>query len=374
MHITFVSNYINHHQIPVSDELYKLTGGEYTFIQTEPMEKERIEMGWDAGAKDKPYVKLFYEDVEGSKRLIQESDCVIFGGTEREELIIPRLMEGRFTIRYSERIYKEGRWKFISPRGLVKKYHDHIRFRKSNVYMLCSGAYVKGDFKIIGAYPGKMLKYGYFPKFCEYDDVHNMRRGNEKTNILWAARFIDWKHPEVMLKLASNLKREGLNVHIEMIGTGTMADEMKKQAVESDLTDYISFAGAKTPDEVRKMMLQADIFVSTSDHKEGWGAVVNEAMNSGCVTVAAKDIGVAPYLINDGENGFMYKACDVDKLTKIVRDMCINRDRRYSIGSNAYATIKNEWCAEVAAGRLYEFISDPEHDMDRYKEGPVSRA
>ena len=62
MRIVFVSNYINHHQIPLSEELYRLTEGKYTFVQTEPMEEERIKMGWDAESVNKPYVKLYYED------------------------------------------------------------------------------------------------------------------------------------------------------------------------------------------------------------------------------------------------------------------------------------------------------------------------
>ena len=45
MQLVFVSNYFNHHLQPVSDRLFALCeskGGSYTFIQTEPMEKERL--------------------------------------------------------------------------------------------------------------------------------------------------------------------------------------------------------------------------------------------------------------------------------------------------------------------------------------------
>ena len=42
MKVTFVSNYINHHQIPISNVLFRELGKDYTFIQTEPMEEERI--------------------------------------------------------------------------------------------------------------------------------------------------------------------------------------------------------------------------------------------------------------------------------------------------------------------------------------------
>lgn len=372
MQITFVSNYINHHQIPVSEELFRLSGGNYTFIQTEPMEEERVKMGWDADSLNRPYVKLYYKDKEFCDELIMNSDCVIFGGCEDEAVIMPRLEAGLFTIRYSERLYRGGRWKFISPRGLIKKYHDHIRFRKNDVYLLCSGAYVKGDFSLIHAYPGKMLKYGYFPEMNEYDDVHELRRNNEKIEILWAARFLDWKHPEVMIELARELKRAGVDFHISMIGNGEYLEKTKDFA--SDVSDVCGFYGAKTPKEVREAMRRADIFVSTSDRNEGWGAVVNESMNSGCVCIAPHDIGAAPYLIEDGVNGFLYKACDVDRLAAIIKGLSGDKEKQREIGLNAYKTIKDIWNPQIAASRLFEFINDADRNCDRYKKGPLSRA
>ena len=44
--------------------------------------------------------------------------------------------------------------------------------------------------------------------------------------------------------------------------------------------------GALKPADVRKEMERADIFLFTSDYKEGWGAVLNEAMNARCAIVA----------------------------------------------------------------------------------------
>lgn len=372
MQIAFVSNYINHHQIPVSEELFRLSGGNYIFIQTEPMEEERVKMGWDADSSKRPYVKLYYKDKELCDELIMKSDCVIFGGCENESVIMPRLEAGLFTIRYSERIYREGRWKFVSPRGLIKKYHDHIRFRKNDVYLLCSGAYVKGDFSLIRAYTGKMLKYGYFPKVDVYDDVHEMRKNNDRLEILWAARFLKLKHPEVMVELGKKLKEAGVNFHITMIGDGEVFEKTKDTA--SEISDVCEFCGMKTPQEVREAMRKADIFVTTSDKREGWGAVVNESMNAGCVCIAPRDIGAAPYLIEDGTDGFLYRACDTKKLFAIIEELAGDRQKQLEIGMNAYKTITELWNPKVAAARLYEFINDAERNCDRYKKGPLSRA
>ena len=44
--VVFVSNYINHHQIPFCNAMDRLLQGNFTFVQTEPMEEERVRMGW----------------------------------------------------------------------------------------------------------------------------------------------------------------------------------------------------------------------------------------------------------------------------------------------------------------------------------------
>ena len=87
MKITMISNYINHHQIPFSNALYEKLGADYHFIQTEPMEEERIQMGWGVEAEKIPYVVFLDKQLELCKQLIEESDILLVGWMEREDLI-----------------------------------------------------------------------------------------------------------------------------------------------------------------------------------------------------------------------------------------------------------------------------------------------
>ena len=79
MKVTFVSNYINHHQIPFCEAMYARLGEEFVFIQTEPMEEERVKMGWAVDAASIPYVKLFYEADAECKALISGCDLLLAG-------------------------------------------------------------------------------------------------------------------------------------------------------------------------------------------------------------------------------------------------------------------------------------------------------
>lgn len=373
MQVTFVSNYINHHQIPVSDELYAQLGEKYHFVQTEPMEEERVKMGWGGEIRNLPYLVCYYEKPEFCRKLILESDVVIFGGVEDESYIAPRLEKGLFTVRYSERIYKEGQWKRISPRGLLKKYHDHIRYRKSDVYMLCAGAFVADDFSLIGAYPEKMLKWGYFPKNNKYEieELFAKKEKNEVPHLLWTGRMIDWKHPEYAIELAKRLKEKGYAFHLKMIGGGTMKPQLESVVKELDLEKEVTFSDFMPPADVRIQMETADIYLMTSDRKEGWGAVVNEAMNSGCVVVGSHMVGAVPTLIRHGENGFVFQSENIDSLIEEVEKTISNACYRKEIGTAAYETIDTMWNPQNAARRLLEFCQTK--NVDAYQEGPCMR-
>lgn len=116
-------------------------------------------MGWAVDARSIPYVHLLYEEPEVCRGLIEDCDLLLAGWMEQEELITGRLGSGKPAIRISERIYREGQWKAVSPRGLAHKYREHIRYRNKPVYLLCAGAYVASDFSLIHAYPGKRFRF-----------------------------------------------------------------------------------------------------------------------------------------------------------------------------------------------------------------------
>lgn len=350
----FISNYINHHQIPFCNEMYRLLQGSFLFIQTEPMEQERINMGWQADVKP-PYLRLYYEEPEECRELISSCQVVLFGGTDDESYIEERLAKDKPVVRYSERLYKTGQWKAISPRGLIRKYKDHTRYRNQNIYLLCSGAYVPSDFHIVRAYPGKMLRWGYFPETRHYEDVEAFMDKKQPGNILWAARFIDWKHPELPLKTAKWLKDKGYHFHMDIIGGGEKEPVVRRLYQEYGLADCVTLQGYKAPAQVREFMERADIFLFTSDRNEGWGAVANEAMNSGCAVVGNHMIGAVPFLLKHGKNGYIYQDGHEEQLYQLTEELLQNRVLCRKFGKEAMQTILQEWNPENAASRLVAF-------------------
>ena len=382
MKITMISNYINHHQIPFSNALYEKLGEDYHFIQTEPMEEERIQMGWGVEAERIPYVVFLDKQLELCKQLIAESDVLLVGWMEHEDLIADRLNSNNLTIRISERLYREGQWKAISPKGLIRKYKEHTSHRKNPVYLLCAGAYVPSDFAIVKAYPNKMYRFGYFPEWKEFtkEQLQKMHIWGEKKNqeeiqIVWAGRFIPLKHPEFAIKLAENLKKQGYRFHLHMVGGGELEGELKQSAKRKELQNEITFYGFLKPAQVRKIMEKCHIHLFTSNYLEGWGAVVNEGMNSGCAEVVNVEVGAAPFLIQHGKNGLVYKDGSYEDMEEQVKYLLNNPVEAAKMGMAAYETIANQWNAKEAAKRLLKFYENwKQGKVEPAEEGPFSAA
>lgn len=135
MKVTFVSNYLNHHQIPFSDAMYKELNGKYRFIQTERMEEERINMGWKLDENKYPYLLKSYENISECLKYINESELVIVGGSS-DELIRERIKEKKLIFRYNERIYKKGNGGRYLPEEFIICIR-HMQTLKKRICICC---------------------------------------------------------------------------------------------------------------------------------------------------------------------------------------------------------------------------------------------
>ena len=376
MVVTFVSNYINHHQLPFCRAMDGMEDVEFHFIQTSPMEEKRVAMGWGLDTTEIPFVSLFYEDEASCRRLILDSDVTILGWSDGiiADIEKERLSSGKLTFRVSERIYREGQWKFISPKGLMAKYNEHIRYRNKPVYLLCAGAYVASDFDLIKCYPGKKLKWGYFPE--KVLNGVNKSDLSECVNICWAGRLIELKHCEYAIETARMLADKGYEYHLDIIGDGNKRGDLEALVTSYGLQDKVTIHGGKKPDEVMTYMQKADVFLFTSNYLEGWGAVVNEAMQCGCAVVASQEAGAVPYLIQDGINGLTYAGGNLEALKAKVLYLFENRDKIREFGDRASDSIAKWWNAQNAAKELVRFSKEylSGDDPQPSPEGPMSMA
>lgn len=370
MKLVFLSNYFNHHQKALSDALTELC--DYTFVSTAPMTRERRMLGWDADAEPN-YVRSYIREPEWVLEKLQQADVVI-AGTAPEKLIHWCIRQKKLVFRYSERPLKRGLepLKYL-PRQL--KWHWQ-NFPGDQIYLLCASAFAAMDYAKFGLFREKAFCWGYFPETKHYESVQELVEGKRRHSILWAGRLLDWKHPEDAVYVAMELKRNGIHFDLNIIGNGEKESALQTMITRENLEDCVHMLGAMKPEEVRCYMEESEIFLFTSDKQEGWGAVLNEAMNSGCAVVASHAIGAVPYLLKDGENALVYTYGNTGELYRKVEYLLKNPVQRKIIGANAVGTILEEWNGEEAAHRLIQLIERLQtgEKTQLYYTGPCSPA
>ncbi len=372
MKIIYLSNFFNHHQKPLADKFYSMFKEEYWFVETmDSFPDEQKQLGYHK--YDVPYTLKYSREKARIDRLIMDADVVVLGEAPLS-IIKDRYDAGKLTFRDDESRYK-------NPNRLIKwpvyTYNSHW-FNKG--YLLSASAYGPIDYILSGMDPAKCLRWGYFTEVINYESIDALinkkkLKSHEGVSILWAGRLIGWKHPEAAVVVAERLKNDGVPFDMNIVGKGEMENQLQHVIREKRLDHCVHLLGAMPHEEVRKQMEMSDIFLLTSDRREGWGAVLNESMNSGCAVVADSNIGSVPYLIEDGVNGCVFASTNYDDLYKKVQWLIEHPSERETICLNAYKTMINTWNCNVAADNLVAFSESLLEGKEvTIKNGPCSKA
>jgi glycosyltransferase involved in cell wall biosynthesis len=354
MKVTFFSNFLNHHQTPFCDAMYLKLGNDFTFVSTIKMPQFFLQKGYPDYTEYIYNHKSYVDKVSYTKALQLgiDSDIVIIGAAP-DIFIHERIKHNKHTFRYSERFLRIWGGQLLNPRFLRAVLLYHTLYRNKNLYMLCASAYMANDLNLIFAYPNKKFKWGYFTKVEELNIEQIIsQKPAERLELLWVARFIPLKHPEIAVKLCYELKKKGYKFHLNMIGNGEILDNIKELILNMNLQDYVDILPFMPNAEVFNYMKKANIFLFTSNRREGWGAVLNEAMSNGCAVVASNVIGAVPFLINHQKNGLIYKSGSLSSILHQTERLINNMTFRNELGINAYHTLRNDWSPEKAASNF----------------------
>ena len=193
--------------------------------------------------------------------------------------------------------------------------------------------------------------------------------------LLWVGRFIDWKHPFLPLKIAHALSSKEIKFSLKMIGNGPLEAKLKEYTNNVGIKDFVDFTGSLPHIQIHEVMRNSDVYLFTSDQKEGWGVVLNEAMINGNIILSTKKPGASTYLLNS-DNAVLLKSFSVKEWVQSIEAIYENIKQYDIIVKNAVATIKDEWNADISTERIIKFIKAilEKKDPPIYKSGPMSQS
>lgn len=388
MKLVLFSNYLNHHQVLVADEIYRLLGDGFRFVATLPRNVKELKGGEDYSKR--PFCVLAGESDAARQEallLAREADVCVFGACSHDYAVTrAKQYPQGLSFEMGERWLKHGWLTIGSPvfRQWARNYYRY--YRKANFYKLCCSSFTAGDDEKLHAYKGRHFRWGYFTRveenFVEASKSDVSTKG--KVHILWCARFLLLKHPELVIELAAKLKKDGYDVVIDMYGDeGNLAphdNPYRRKDLEAlidkiGVADIVTLKGNRPNSEILKAMQEGDIFLFTSDRLEGWGAVANESMANGCVLVASDAIGSTHYLVKNKETGMIFRSCDLDSLYEQVKYLLDNPDVRKEISKAGRESMVKLWSPANAAKSLLQLIEDIKAGRETsIAEGPCSKA
>lgn len=347
MKFVFLTNQASYHQMHFARAMAaELGDANFRIVFEKGTSAARAEMGW-VDDYTEPYIIRFSESDTA------KGECLDW--IDKADVVI----QGRFPIKYVKRRIRDGKLTFACQERLWKKppswkrkisrlphlYKNYYSVDKPNYHLLAIGAFAAQDLNSLGVFRGRSWRYGYF---IDCPDLTRIEKAQELT-LLWCARFSEVKQPHKALEILQGLKKGGMSVSLTMIGDGDLRPQIEANAVQMDLQNDITFTGWQTQQEVFDHMINADLFLMTSHHGEGWGLVVNEALSHGCGVLANEQLGSARSLIKHGESGLLYR--DESLLDVLDALLVTGLSGIREFGANGHRAMSGGWSAAQAARR-----------------------
>lgn len=134
----------------------------------------------------------------------------------------------------------------------------------------------------------------------------------KKKQILFVGRMLfSQKRPDRVLYIWKMLQEQMLDWNVVFVGDGPFLDKLK--IISRDLSlKRVQFVGFKNPQQYYQ---ESSILCMTSNH-EGWGLVLTEAMQYGCVPIAFDSYESVHDIIINGYNGFIVKPFDLKEFSE----------------------------------------------------------
>lgn len=343
--LVFISNFFNHHQVDLCDSLYKIYKDSFCFIQLEFLPREKFVMGYPK--LDRKYLH-FVKNINIQEVLLNSENVIL--GNVPNKYFFARIRTNLNTFIYTEKLIKS-RLNFFQLIYFVAI--NFIKFtlnKNKKLFVLAAGSYVINDLRFF--FPKeKIYSWGYFLKKPE--KIPSVKL-NKTPLFLWVGRLIDWKNPHLAIDISLFMKRNDIPFKTIILGDGPLYLSLKNKIMINGLEKNVFLKGSMKNTEVISFMKKTNYFLFTSNWREGWGVVLNEAISNGMVPIVNKSIGSCNLLVCEN-GGFRYSS--INELFHIIKTLPqVNSSKYFKLREESFSHLKNRWNSDVAANRLVEFI------------------
>jgi glycosyltransferase involved in cell wall biosynthesis len=183
-------------------------------------------------------------------------------------------------------------------RGIFSDY-----FLKKADTIICYGSKYKRDLISLGIAENKIFVAQNtinIERIFKIDFDKKNSISKETYVFLFVGALISEKNLDLAIKAIARLVREGYNIRFNIIGDGSILDDLRSLVAEEAMTENIFILGPKYDTELTRYFVEADIFILPGTG----GLAINEAMAYELPLISTIGDGTISDLLIDGFNGF----------------------------------------------------------------------
>lgn len=375
MRMTFYTNSISPHQLPLAHELVaRLGAANYRYVYLFDVGKERSSLGWGG---DCPNWCVSAASPEGHEWL-ENADFMLCGYRD-VGIMERRAAKGLKTVYVSERWFKPwtGILRLLHPAYFRMTWRFVLLIKTGKVSYLPMGIWAARDMaRLVGLFSGDvrclfrapkleyvpepmgsikgyswMKMWGYFVAPTATNTIPAQEADEPPARalrVLWVGRLLRLKRVDTLFK-AVYAAQARCPIVLTIVGLGPELPRLRKLdrklAKKYGVVSPITYHAAVPVAEVRMFMRTHDVYVLPSNAYEGWGAVVSEALEEGMEVFGTYEAGSSATIL-PREN--LFPAGD----WKTLRDKLV----RYARTWEGYCRGIGNWNAKYAAEKLLDEI------------------
>lgn len=241
--------------------------------------------------------------------------------------------------------------------------------------MIAVSRFVKEDISKYGVDKEKIevIHNGVDTKFFKPSKKTFREKNADKfdTLLVYLGRLVEQKGLIHLIDAMADVVKEYPKTGVLIAGKGKEKERLQKRARRLGLSGNVVFSGFIPEEQLPNLYSSADIFVLPSLW-EVLGISLLEASACG-VPLLASDVGGIPEVVEDGVNGFLFKAGDVKELAQKIRILVGDPKMRRKMGreSRRIAAKKFNW--DMIAKKTLEYYRESYEEFHSRKPARRSR-
>lgn len=190
-------------------------------------------------------------------------------------------------------------------------------------------AFAKADFK-------QLVK---IPNHIDLNKYSFKLRSEIQPRLLWVRSFADIYNPEMALEVLDLISENYPNAKLCMVGPNKDGSMKKCISIAAQKNLSVEFTGLLDKEDWISLSKNYDLFINTSNF-DNLPVSVIEAMALG-LPVISTNVGGIPFLIKNGENGFLTPPFKAVEMANHINELLENNQLVTGIAQNARATAEN---------------------------------